>query len=417
MSNFPGGPFPLPGAQGSLLPPAALFGPRPLGTAPPAPIRQMLASTLPTQPGLSLVRDRLTLGQSAEMPSVPLPAQGVQFEAPELVLNLKPDQKYAKVLLYPSYGNESEVRVKGRVTREKPGAQAEAGQLGNLINNLDLLENHELKNSWVDVTFQGKTVSVQTDDEGLFEARIQDFGSVQPGLHSVQACWSAQNPRQYPSVPGVGMLSLQPQHDRTAGIVSDIDDTIQRSDVTHKLSAAKILLLGNYTTQEAVPGMAELYQALDQRSDGQLDGDTTYLSGSPLQLAERIEKFLDYHHFPVGALEFKNMGIGPDKDSPTEQVEYKLKKLRRLFETYPEKPFFLFGDNGEKDPEIYRQIATEFPGRVLGIYIRNVTQDQPTAPRYAGTQLCGNALEMAQDLYAKGHLSSADLETVRQAVH
>ena len=35
--------------------------------------------------------------------------------------------------------------------------------------------------------------------------------------------------------------------------------------------------------------------------------------------------------------------------------------------------FILIGDSGEKDAEIYGQVAIENPGRILAIYIRDVT--------------------------------------------
>jgi hypothetical protein len=42
---------------------------------------------------------------------------------------------------------------------------------------------------------------------------------------------------------------------------------------------------------------------------------------------------------------------------------------------YSDLPFVLIGDSGQHDPEIYRQIVAEHPGRVLAVYIRNVSRD------------------------------------------
>ena len=42
---------------------------------------------------------------------------------------------------------------------------------------------------------------------------------------------------------------------------------------------------------------------------------------------------------------------------------------------YRELPFVLIGDSGQRDPEIYAQVVREHPGRVLAIYIRNVSRD------------------------------------------
>ena len=47
--------------------------------------------------------------------------------------------------------------------------------------------------------------------------------------------------------------------------------------------------------------------------------------------------------------------------------------IERIFQTYPHLPFVLVGDSGESDAEIYAEVAHKFPGRVLSIYIRDVT--------------------------------------------
>jgi phosphatidate phosphatase APP1 len=40
------------------------------------------------------------------------------------------------------------------------------------------------------------------------------------------------------------------------------------------------------------------------------------------------------------------------------------------------------GDSGEKDPEIYGQVAREFPRQVRGIFIRDVTDENRASERY-----------------------------------
>jgi hypothetical protein len=45
-----------------------------------------------------------------------------------------------------------------------------------------------------------------------------------------------------------------------------------------------------------------------------------------------------------------------------------------MLELYKDLPFVLIGDSGQHDPEIYRQIVEDHPGRVLAVYIRNVSR-------------------------------------------
>jgi phosphatidate phosphatase APP1 len=82
-----------------------------------------------------------------------------------------------------------------------------------------------------------------------------------------------------------------------------------------------------------------------------------------------LEDFLDVHGLPAGPLFLKDW-------SPTvlgKHRSHKLGIIRTLLRTYPQLPFVLIGDSGEKDPEIYHQAAREHPGRIRAIYIRDVT--------------------------------------------
>jgi phosphatidate phosphatase APP1 len=48
--------------------------------------------------------------------------------------------------------------------------------------------------------------------------------------------------------------------------------------------------------------------------------------------------------------------------------------VREILAAYPTLPFILVGDSGEQDPEIYRALVHDHPGRVLAVYIRDVTR-------------------------------------------
>src|SRR6185295_172014 len=60
----------------------------------------------------------------------------------------------------------------------------------------------------------------------------------------------------------------------------------------------------------------------------------------------------------------------------------KIAAIGRLMEDFPERRFLLVGDSGEKDPEIYGEVARTRPERVEGVVIRDVTAEGRDAPRY-----------------------------------
>jgi hypothetical protein len=64
----------------------------------------------------------------------------------------------------------------------------------------------------------------------------------------------------------------------------------------------------------------------------------------------------------------------------------------------------LIGDSGQHDPEVYAQIVEEHPGRVLAVYIRNVSNDSARVEeivRLAGAVArSGSSLVLAADSVA-----------------
>ena len=50
----------------------------------------------------------------------------------------------------------------------------------------------------------------------------------------------------------------------------------------------------------------------------------------------------------------------------------KQNEILNILKTYPDLNFILIGDSGEKDADIYIELAETFPNRILAIYLRNV---------------------------------------------
>ncbi|MDQ2671444.1 MAG: DUF2183 domain-containing protein, partial [Actinomycetota bacterium] len=60
-------------------------------------------------------------------------------------------------------------------------------------------------------------------------------------------------------------------------------------------------------------------------------------------------------------------------------------------------PFVLIGDSGEEDPEIYLQAVREHPGRVIAVYIRDVTSGKRDAEIRA---MAGEARKLGTEMVA-----------------
>lgn len=167
-------------------------------------------------------------------------------------------------------------------------------------------------------------------------------------------------------------------------IVSDIDDTIKHTQVGDR----RDMLLNTFARPlAAVPGMARFYQQFHARDEAGVRFH--YVSSSPHQLWPMIEEFLERSGFPSGTVHMRSLdwrveafGEGPGS------AGHKLTTIAGLMREFPARRFVLVGDSGERDPEVYGQLARDFPGQVAAIHIRNITgldrQDTRLAQAFRG---------------------------------
>jgi phosphatidate phosphatase APP1 len=163
-------------------------------------------------------------------------------------------------------------------------------------------------------------------------------------------------------------------------IISDIDDTIKDSHVLDK----QLLIRNTFVNPlHAVAGMSDLYQAY-LSADKQLAFH--YVSSSPIQLFPLLTEFLQQEKFPAGSLHLRQIKLKDElfKEGSSSQ-RHKHKQIRGLLKQFPNRQFILIGDSGEADPEIYADVIRDFPDRILHIFIRDVTREAVSSPRYQQT--------------------------------
>jgi phosphatidate phosphatase APP1 len=160
-------------------------------------------------------------------------------------------------------------------------------------------------------------------------------------------------------------------------IISDIDDTIKHSEVTDAEAVLENTFLFKF---QAAPGMPQLYQNCTRKGIA-----FHYVSGSPWQLYLPLLEFFDAEKIPRGSFALKHFRLKNPSTAAgmlRSPQETKLNAINQILDAYPQRRFLLIGDSGEKDPEIYRATAQSHPEQVVGIFIRNVTNDQLSDTRF-----------------------------------
>ena len=259
----------------------------------------------------------------------------------------------------------------GRLTEIRSAPRADSNRLGTLYRNTRMLftSGEEGLVTW---RVAGKEWTLRADDHGYWELAGNQSLGLPPGWHEIESEPAASSP--------AGLLVVDPRN--PTGIMSDIDDTILNTGVLSKRSLLKNSLLVTPENREAIPGMAELYAKLLQKNPAPEATAVFYISSSPKQLTDNLRRFLAAGGFPRGVLQLKE--ISPEGgDSMKDHETYKLRRIETIFAAYPQLRFYLFGDDAERDPEIYAKVQEKSPNQVAGIWIHHLNPDK-TRPTYPG---------------------------------
>ena len=265
---------------------------------------------------------------------------------------------------YRGFGRGSELMIRGRVLVEKAITRATAaeGLWRNVLNTYRRFQSDEVANARVIARYRDAVVETVSDDEGYFQVRLQPSDLPQQLWHEVML-----------ELPGTGVTAIAhaliPPPDAAFAVISDIDDTVVRTNATSLLGMTRSILR-NAAARLPFEGVAELYRALHRDRN-----PIFYVSSSPWNLYELLHDFMDINGLPHGPMFLQDWGIDESTLIIDSHVDHKLAQIRILVDYYPEMTFVLIGDSGQHDPEIYLRVIQSYPQRVLAAFIRDVTPD------------------------------------------
>lgn len=176
-------------------------------------------------------------------------------------------------------------------------------------------------------------------------------------------------------------------------IISDVDDTVKISDVTDRRKLLRNTFVEPFA---AVDGMAVLYRQWVNRG-----AQLHFVSSSPWQLYRPLSEFLIESGFPDAVWHMKEIRL---KDGTVlrllaDPFESKVTTIDGILSAAQERRYVLIGDSGEQDPEVYGEIARRHPQQVVGILVRNVTDETPESDRMkaAFDDVPGNLWQLFDD--------------------
>lgn len=274
----------------------------------------------------------------------------------------------AWVVGYRGYGTPELVHVRGRVLLGEPLAPATADDRWwiNLANAYRRLDTHEVAGARVHVQFEEASAHATADDEGYFRADLR------PPRPSPRSAFWREARVELVDPPGRGTtVPVAIPGAPRFGVISDLDDTVLKTDVRSIVRMGREVLFGNAHTRIPFPGVGAFYRALHAGVN-----PLFYVSSSPWNLYDLLSQFLNLHRIPVGPMDLRVWDLTGARGLPTRGHHgHKREAIDRILASYPDLGFILVGDSGQQDPEIYRGVVHDHPNRVLAIYIRSVVPE------------------------------------------
>ncbi|MEM0970092.1 MAG: App1 family protein, partial [Verrucomicrobiota bacterium] len=97
-------------------------------------------------------------------------------------------------------------------------------------------------------------------------------------------------------------------------------------------------------------------------------------SSSPWNLYDFLEEVLTVNQIPLGPMFLRDHGLENRRLTLRDHRSHKIQAIEKLLDVFPDLPFLLVGDTGQKDPEIYLEVVQRHSTRIKGVLLRNVTQ-------------------------------------------
>ncbi|GGJ34634.1 App1 family protein [Deinococcus roseus] len=324
------------------------------------------------------------------------------------LLKKLPRRRPLQLVPYRGFGTPTTLHLRGRVLLafNLLPASKESSRWRNFRNMWARFASDEIRGVQVSATIGNQTFHAETDSEGFYDIHAHLPDPLPPG-------WQFVTLELEDGTECRGEVLVSDNAD--FGIISDLDDTVLQTGATAIFRMVMMIIFSNAHTRLPFKGVSSLYHAFHTEKN-----PIFYVSGSPWNIYDLLAEFMDINQIPRGPMVLKDWGALNLKN----QKGHKLRFIREILNTYPDLPFLLIGDSGEKDPEIYQQIVQEFPRQIKAVYIRNVTPGperekavETIAHHVQGLGvpflLARDSLEVALHACSLGLIKQEELQTVQ----
>jgi phosphatidate phosphatase APP1 len=274
------------------------------------------------------------------------------------LLTFKRRRRPPVIEAYTGYATPETLVARGRVLthlrRQNPNPRQ--GWFTNLLQMAALFLTDEV--SGVPIRARGGAARAVSDEEGYFTLVLPRDGRGASGWTEVVARIETNEER-------AALPVLVPGAQARLGVISDIDDTVMHTGAYSLARNLWTSLTGNALTRKVFPDSVAL---LDGLSEGGRN-PVFYVSSSPWNLHRFLEAVFERAGVVPGPMFLRDLGLaGSVPKGP--HGGHKGAAIDTLMAANPDLPFWLLGDTGQHDAEVYLDVARRYPGRVARVALR-----------------------------------------------
>lgn len=326
---------------------------------------------------------------------------------------------------YRGYGSRDRVFLIGRVFRQPHfGASWREDRLRrDLIDLIRRLLRKPIVGAHIRIRYKDTNTVVHTDRHGYFRVDME-LGTMPSDVSWHEMELSLDKPVDECATTTGEFFTPLPS--ARYGVISDIDDTVVYTGVANTVMMMCRLFAQGAESRVVFPGVPALYQAFHAGRDDDEENPLFYVSRAPWSIYQVLVEVFRRNRLPYKPiLILREWGMKRGSLLPRRAKAHKHDAIRHILEIYPDMRFVLVGDSGQRDPEIYSDILREYPGRVLGIYIRdvsNTTERSEAIDRLAREArktgcdliLAADNVAMAEHAASEGLIASDAVNAVRE---
>ncbi len=266
----------------------------------------------------------------------------------------KPDPHPSPLIQpYLGYSTPETVIIRGRVLADRQRKLIE--NPSSIFHNIRAMALNFVTHEIADVLVSSCGTETQTDEEGYFTLEIPrgDFpGNPVP----------IELPAFQITCDGAAAVT---RDDAAFGVISDIDDTVMQTGAWRLYRNLWTTMTGNAASRHVFPDSAALIEKLHAGKN-----PIFYVSSSPWNLYGFLNQVFRNNRLVNGPKFLRDYGISETKFITDTHGSHKGDAIDTIFAANPRLDFYLIGDTGQHDAEVYLQAINRHPDRIKQVILR-----------------------------------------------